>query len=309
MKILFVGVGSIARRHISNVYEILKGLGIECSIDAFRTGQNIERHPGINECYFEYEKVPKDYDVIFITNPTELHIDTLKRFHDNGRHFFIEKPICTYSQLYGAAMPELRKDSVYYVASPLRYTKVIQYVKDKIDPDDILAVRCMSSSYLPEWRPGKDYRHTYSAQRALGGGVAIDLIHEWDYLFYLFGAPKSVRSILKKVSDLEIDAEDIAVYIGEYDSRVVELHLDYLGRVPMRILELFTRDDTIVCDLINSKISYLKSENIIEFDQERNDFQMEEIRYFFNLIITNTYENRILEAMNILSLTKGDVDR
>ena len=114
-----------------------------------------------------------------------------------------------------------------------------------------------------------------------------------------------MQSILKQVSNLEIDTEDIAIYIGEYETKVVELHLDYLGRVPMRKLELFTNDDTIMCDLLNSKISFLKSGSIMEFGQERNDFQLEEIRYFLNLVETNTYENKIPEAMSILGLTRG----
>ena len=305
LKVLFVGVGSIAKRHIENVCQVTKERGIECHIDAFRTGIGSEVHPKIDECYFDYAKVPENYDIVFITNPTEVHIDTLKHFHEKGKHFFIEKPVCTYSQLYDCTMPKLREKSIYYVASPLRYTKVIQYVKNNINPNAVLAARSISSSYLPDWRPNIDYRKTYSAQKALGGGVAIDLIHEWDYLTYLFGKPKSVQSILKQVSNLEIDTEDIAIYIGEYETKVVELHLDYLGRVPMRKLELFTNDDTIMCDLLNSKISFLKSGSIMEFGQERNDFQLEEIRYFLNLVETNTYENKIPEAMSILGLTRG----
>ena len=44
---------------------------------------------------------------------------------------------------------------------------------------------------------------TYSAHKDMGGGVSIDLIHEWDYLTYLFGMPSEIYSILDKVSDLE----------------------------------------------------------------------------------------------------------
>ena len=305
LKILFIGVGSIAKRHIENVRRVSQERQIFCCIDAFRSGINSKISVNVEHVYYNYADVPNDYDVIFITNPTELHMDTLRKFHDNGRHFFIEKPICTLEQLDSCDLPSLRKNSIYYVASPLRYTRVIQYVKNSINIDCVLAARGISSSYLPEWRPRVDYRQTYSAQKALGGGVAIDLIHEWDYLTYLFGKPKSVKSILRKVSNLEIDTEDIAIYIGEYDTKVVELHLDYLGRVPIRKLELFTDEDTIECDLINSRVTYLKSGKIIEFGQERNDFQMEEIEHFFDLIIENVYENKILEAIDVLRCTKG----
>ena len=40
--------------------------------------------------------------------------------------------------------------------------------------------------------PAVDHRTVYSARKALGGGVTIDLIHEWDYLVELFGVPEKL---------------------------------------------------------------------------------------------------------------------
>ena len=275
MRVLFIGVGSIARRHIKNISEVLKERGKKSCIDVFRTknhGKLPEDISGlIQDIYYDFVQIPNDYHIVFITNPTEFHLDTLKKFHNKGQHFFIEKPLCTYEQLASTSVDYLRENSVYYVASPLRYTKVLQYVKQNVDINEVYSARAISSSYLPDWRPGTDYRTTYSAHKELGGGVAIDLIHEWDYLTYLFGTPKKVHSIIKKVSDLEIDTEDIAIYIGEYGDKVVELHLDYLGRSSIRKLELFMKDDTIICDLINSNVTYLQSGKMIEFGQERNE--------------------------------------
>lgn len=310
LKILFVGVGSIAKRHIKNIYEVLQERKKTCRIDVYRSGKQRVLDEDvleyISDVYYELRDVPEDYSIIFITNPTEYHLQTLKDFHAKGKHFFIEKPICSYQQIEHIALDYLRDDSVYYVASPLRYTAVLQYVKNNIALNEVYSVRSISSSYLPDWRPGIDYRTTYSAHKELGGGVAIDLIHEWDYLSYLFGKPNRVYSILKKVSDLEIDTEDIAIYIGEYSDKVVELHLDYLGRYSIRRLELFMKEDTVVCDLVNSTVTFQKSGKVIEFGQERNAFQKEEIRYFLQLIDNQQYgAGKIYEAVDILKLTGG----
>ena len=43
-------------------------------------------------------------------------------------------------------------------------------------------------NYLPDMRPGADYRTLYCASAAAGGGVILDAIHEIDYLIWLFGA-------------------------------------------------------------------------------------------------------------------------
>jgi predicted dehydrogenase len=113
-------------------------------------------------------------------------------------------------------------------------------VKQNVNPDDVICASAMSSSYLPDWRPGQDYRKTYSAHKDMGGGVSIDLIHEWDYLTWLFGMPTEYHSMINKVSNLEIDSDDLAIYIGKNDKTTFELHLDYFGRQTQRTLDLFT---------------------------------------------------------------------
>ena len=63
---------------------------------------------------------------------------------------------------------------------------------------------------------GVDYRTVYSARRAMGGGVTIDLIHEWDYLVDLFGRPQEVYNFKGTYSELEIDSDDLSVYIARW---------------------------------------------------------------------------------------------
>ena len=142
----------------------------------------------------------------------------------------------------------------------------VSYIKKNINPKDVISVRSISSSFLPDWRPGQDYRQSYSAKKSLGGGVSIDLIHEWDYLSYLFGIPQKVNYMGGKKSTLEIDSDDYAIYIAEYADKILELHLDYFGRSIIRELTLFTEQDTIMGDIAKNKISFLKEGKIIAQD-------------------------------------------
>ena len=84
-----------------------------------------------------------------------------------------------------------------------------------------------------------DYRTVYSARKALGGGVTIDLIHEWDYLVELFGVPEKLYNFKGTYSELEIDSDDLSVYIAKYPTLLAEVHLDYFGRGYRRSIELF----------------------------------------------------------------------
>ena len=221
LKVCFVGIGSIAKRHIKNLKRVCHNRNIHLDVDAVRRKRNAveETALGIRDVYTDYKCQQEQYNVIFITNPTEFHIDTLNDLALHGRHFFVEKPIASIVQIDLAEQFRQKNGSVYYVACPLRYNAVIQYLKENIQPQDVISVRSISSSYLPDWRPGTDYRNTYSAHKELGGGVSIDLIHEWDYLTYLFGFPDRVQCILGKKSNLEMDCEDVAIYKGEYKER------------------------------------------------------------------------------------------
>ncbi len=304
LKVCFVGVGSIAKRHIRNLHQICFEREMEVQIDAFR-GSNTALE-GIDAIYTRFDEVPNDYDVIFITNPTEYHLDSLRQFHDKGNHFFIEKPVVSLGQIGEAKKFSLHENSVYYVACPLRYNAVLQWVKDNLNPSDVISVRSISSSYLPDWRPGQDYRDNYSAHKDLGGGVSIDLIHEWDYLTYLFGWPEMVHSLIGKKSNLEIDSDDYAIYIAEYTDKIVELHLDYFGRKTIREIQLFTKDETIIGDIANNTIHFLRRGDKTDFREARDDYQKRELVHFLNMISGEIpIEDGFHHGVKVLELTQG----
>ncbi len=307
LKVCFVGVGSIARRHIRNLREVCAVRNMEVRIDACRRSGSDGKPEGVTKVWHGPEEVPSDYDIIFITNPTEHHFSTLAAFHDKGQHFFIEKPVVARGQEDMALKFPLRKDTVYYVACPLRYNAVIRYIKENIRPEDVISVRSISSSYLPDWRPGQDYRGTYSANKDLGGGVSIDLIHEWDYISWIFGWPERIMYMSGRKSPLEIDSEDYAIYIAEYRDKILELHLDYFGRKPIRKVELFMKEDTVVGDIIANRICFLKADRTIEFKEERDDYQKRELGYFLDLVEKKTdSENGFIQGLRVLKLTQGD---
>lgn len=312
LDICIIGVGSIARRHIRNLQEICYLNNIELHIDALRHSsvydENESRLLGIERNYFKFDEIKKVYDVVFITNPTDQHLETLYKSRDIGKNFFVEKPVISYFQLNDFQPDILNKNAIYYVACPLRYNAVVQYIKNNINPCDVISVRSISSSYLPEWREGVDYRKTYSAHKKKGGGVSIDLIHEWDYLTYLFGKPEKLYSFIGKKSKLEIDSEDCAIYIAEYLDKFVELHLDYFGRKTLREIMIFTNNDTILGNIAENKIIFLKSGKTIDFKEKRDDFQKRELQHFIDIITNNAVnDSDINHAIDVLKITQGEL--
>ena len=88
MKVLFVGLGSIGQKHLAN----LRTLG-DFEIDALRTKDINDLN--LNKVYLSYDDVPSDYDIIFITNPTNLHYEAITKLSDKTKNMFIEKRFLT----------------------------------------------------------------------------------------------------------------------------------------------------------------------------------------------------------------------
>jgi len=307
-RIAFCGLGSIAKRHLKNVCTFLDEREDSYEIDLYRSSlkplpEDVQSF--VSKEYIFSEPVHKTYDVVFVTNPTFLHYETLKKFKAHTRLFFIEKPIFDRITVDETIFEEL-KGIDCYVACPLRYNPVLQYVKDQINLDEVYAARAISSSYLPDWRPGQDYRQCYSAHKDMGGGVGIDLIHEWDYLTWFFGMPDKCYSIQDKISNLEIDSDDIAIYIAKVGNKTIELHLDYFGRKATRRLELYMPDDTIMCDILEGSVIYQKKNECLNLNAERNAYQMAEIKHFFDIIEHKIPNDSTAEhAYAVLRLAKG----
>ncbi len=309
MKVCFIGLGSIGTRHCMNLNSICKERDIPLEIHAVRSSRR-ELNEALQKLriksLYSFEEMDPQYDMIFITNPTSMHYGTLMRAGDKSNYFFIEKPVFESASEDISLLP-FSKEAVCYVAAPLRYTKVIREAEQFIRKHKIYNARAISSSYLPEWRPGQDYRTTYSAHKDLGGGVSIDLIHEWDYLSMLFGLPRRVYSLIGKYSDLEIDSDDLAIYIAEYPTHLVEVHLDYFGRETRRQLELFTNEGCWVFDIAHSCVAAPDGSRQ-EYSEKPNDKYINEMNSFLSLVQNHQKNstNDINHASRILGITKGD---
>jgi predicted dehydrogenase len=314
---LFVGVGSIGTRHLKNLSAVCAENGVALRADALRSTAFRPLRPGAEELLshqfvslLDPAALPR-YDVAFITNPTSLHAAALQTVRGRADALFIEKPILD------AGQTEVRLDTLLapgqkaYVAAPMRWCGVMLALKEYLRQNPQLrpyCARAICSSYLPDWRPGVDYRTVYSAHRDMGGGVTIDLIHEWDYLVDLFGRPKEVYNLRGTYSDLELDSDDLSVYIAQYPTLLAELHLDYFGRSYRRSLELFCREGTVTADFGAGTLTR-EDGTVQRCAEDVNERYLREMRYFLGYAANGTGEsvNPPRQALEVLRLTQGEV--
>ena len=118
-------------------------------------------------------------------------------------------------------------------------------------------VRCEIGQYLPDWRPGTDYRTSVSAQRALGGGVLLELSHELDMLRWIFGEVDWLSGWIGRQGALEVDVEDcVMIQMGFSGGPVAQLGMDFLRRDTARTCTAIGTQGSLRWDAVAGRVDH-----------------------------------------------------
>lgn len=201
-------------------------------------------------------------DCAVIASPSAAHGDALFPLLEARVPCYVEKPVLTGAADVKRARTLLAKGKpmATLTGCNLRFLPSLRRLQAEIAAGTIGApVRAslQAGQWLPDWRPGRDYRQTYSAKAAQGGGVILDLIHEIDAARWLFGDFEQVLALGGKRSRLEIDAEDVAcILLGRRRAGpVVAIGLDYVARQRVRRYEVIGEEGTLVWDLATARLT------------------------------------------------------
>lgn len=244
LNVLVVGFGSIGQRHARNfanrghkVSIVSQHVATESNYPVVRRIQDLS-----SEEFFEF-------DLVLVCNKTTDHFTSLEQIADLGfkGSVLVEKPL--FDRLYRRVIWPFRSIGVLY---NLRFHPLVQRLKSALQAKEIVSVQAYVGQYLPEWRPGADYRQSYSASRKEGGGALRDLSHEIDYLLWLCGKPIHLTGHGGHFSSLEIDSDDCFSLLMETERcPQVGLNVNYLDRIVQRHVTVHTDHETYKADFIN----------------------------------------------------------
>ena len=296
MKYLFVGLGSIGKRHLKNLRSLTKD-----KIIAYRTTNKdkelLEKEFGV-VTYTDLDEALKEKpDVVFITNPTSLHIPISQKLAENGCHLFIEKPISHNMEGVEKLFNTVEKQGkVCFLAFCMRFHPNLLKIKELLDKKvlgKISFAQINFGSYLPDWHPYEDYRKSYAAIEKLGGGVLLTIIHEIDYTYWLFGEFKEVTTLLTNSGIFEMDVEDVVSGVATTKSGVkLEIHLDYLQKPPVRTCLIVGEKGKIAWDFFAKTVKHYDKETDgwSEYKAEKfdnNDMYVDELKHFLECVKEN----------------------
>jgi predicted dehydrogenase len=303
MNVLIVGLGSIAEKHIT----ALNSLNMDFKIYALRSGLNKESYEGIADV-FSLDDLNDTMDFGIISNPTNLHFEMIEQLTNKSIPIFIEKPPThTLNKIDELIYNVKEKHIINYVACNLRFHPCIVFLKNYIDKNQPLIneVNVYCGSYLPDWRPGKDYTKTYSANSEMGGGVNLDLFHEMDYTKWIFGYPDAYTGFYSNSSTLKISAPDYANYLLSYPGFNVSIILNYFRRKGKRTIEILFDNDTWTIDLIANRIVAESGYVIFEsINYNLIDSYKAQMKYFVDCLTQNKQPmNSLSESIEILRIS------
>jgi len=301
MNVLVVGLGSIAAKHINAIRQIDK----DAWIYALRSSINAEEKEGVTNLYTFDEAKAIRFDFAIISNPTSEHKKTIDASLALRCPLFIEKPVSNTIEMQDTIFEIERLGILTYIACNLRFLDSLKYVKEEISKKQkrINEVNVYCGSYLPEWHPNLDFRTLYSTRKKMGGGVQLDLIHEIDYIYWMFGKPEKSTKTFRSVSSLQIDSTDYANYCLEYNDFCVGITLNYYRRDYKRTMEILFDDGTWLVDLKQNRIVSGEAE-IFRSSQVINDTYLAQMKYYYQLVQTSAKFsfNSVDEAVEVLKI-------
>jgi predicted dehydrogenase len=234
-------------------------------------------------------------DALLICTPAPVHARAALDAMRDGLDVFVEKPLAT-SLIDARSVRDAaaRSDRVLAVGYNLRFDAGLAALRAALTAGRVgrlLHARLEFGQYLPDWRPGRDYRETVTARAASGGGILLEASHELDVLRWLCGDWSAVSAMVRRLGDLDVDVEDTASAIVEMTGGVIaEVHLDFLRRGYRRTVTCIGTDGTLEWDLRTGTVATAAdgSTERLASAADPNDMYVAELRAFLAAAATRT---------------------
>lgn len=309
-----IGSGSISEKHVNAV----KKINAEIAILRIPSREAIKKEINFfSDCFFN-----KKPDLMIIASPSIFHQELIEKCRLLNIRALIEKPI---TNKMPEALPEFnrlkniqKRDAV--VGYCLRFLDSAVQLQELLKTKkfgNLLYVNAFVSHYLPNWRPGVDYKQTVSSKRELGGGVLLELSHEIDYLRWLFGELKLFYSNVRSTGFLNVEVEDFAHLVFSDSMNVpISLTMNFVQKISRRVCDIHFEDAVVHWDIQKNNISLTSSDTVkIIFQGQENAKQVmfeEQLRTFLFYDSPAKIHNLCsikdaLETLKIIEKAKGKI--
>ena len=309
-RVLIVGSGNIAQRHMRNLRSLFPGAAVVCVSSSGRRLE-VSEVPATEVSSSIEEALDSLPDFAIVASPANLHLDHAARILERDIPVLVEKPLCLSLREKPLCLLErgFERVGVGYNLRFLPSARVVKQILDKEELGKITTAFAEVGQYLPDWRPGTDYKSGVSAQKDLGGGALLELSHELDYLQWFFGNFTHVMATTRNSGQLGIDVEDnVDAMLISAEHTVVHLHLDFLQRVPARTFKVVGEKATLVWDLLRNEVMILmpggeRQRAFSDPSYDRNDMYLDQVNAFVDFALgAGRFDSTLKTAERVMRL-------
>jgi predicted dehydrogenase len=200
------------------------------------------------------------FKLAIICSPANMHINHSIFFAKKKIDLLIEKPLSSgISKKVFLLKKIINKNKILcHVGYMFKFSSAAQELKKIILKKKLGKLKyanIVCESFLPNWRK-KNYKHSVSAQKKLGGGVINELSHEIHLCRWFFGIPKKVSSYNFNSGLLKIDCEDNSVSNLKYlNSFQLFMNLSFSRKINKRYVHIFGTNGDAKWDIIKNDIT------------------------------------------------------
>ena len=293
IKVALIGIGTMGFVHF-NAYKKLKNAKVIAVAD-IRTDMAQEKVADSDvKVYSSMDELlaNESPDMVDICTPSHIHTELVIKALNEGKHVLCEKPMSIKSGPAADMVLAAEKSGrLYMTAQVVRFMSPYVYLKKIIDSKELgnpVRIEMRRISHIPE----KSWEH-WMKDTQKSGGTPIDLtIHDIDFIQYVFGEPKDVSAVYRKLKDENDHITSVLIYDGfTVTANAGWFHCD----IPFRaeFLAMFEngyveyKDDIITK---NGEPVNIEKGSVVEdddFNATGSDGYTEEIAYFIDCIEKN----------------------
>ena len=258
MLVAIVGSGSIAKRYKSILEKSFESYPVLISDYLISNGTDLvlRRNQVANSIY-----PAGHFDLLIIASENKEHLSDYLHFNHIAKKILFEKPLF-YRNLSKEEIEKLMKrEADISISSPLRFHEsFIELTKSLKTVGEISNIESRCQSWLPDWRPGRNFREGFWND-SIQGGILREIVHELDYLLSIFGQLSPVYAYRSFSEFLSLNVESsIDILLKEKKNNLVNVHLDFSSAVDRRYFRIDGSKGSVKWDVLKGELSLISTQ-------------------------------------------------
>lgn len=218
-------------------------LGNESGFSSAQLSERVTANAEVSIVGSAEAAVEAGVDAVIVASPTSSHSEQILRAAEAGLPVLTEKPVALDETQALELLERVGGRVPTMVGYNLRFCPPVMRAKKLVSENRLGRVIAASFWFgydVRKWRPGRDWKTTYSSSAAAGGGILLEASHELDLCNWILGPIDSVRgAVVARSSLLDSDIHDVAAaLLTTQRGAIVSLYLDEISPVYRRGFEI-----------------------------------------------------------------------